>query len=31
MEGEALIQEVTLQISQRFAPKIPDIRKVRPF
>jgi cullin 1 len=27
MKSEALIQEVTLQISQRFAPKIPDIKK----
>ena len=29
MKNQALIQEVISQISQRFAPKIPDIKKVR--
>ena len=29
METNGLIQEVTSQVSQRFAPKIPDLRKVR--
>jgi hypothetical protein len=29
MKNQALIQEVIAQISQRFAPKIPDIKKVR--
>jgi len=29
MKNQPLIQEVTSQISQRFAPKIPDIKKVR--
>ena len=29
MKNQALIQEVALQISQLFAPKIPDIKKVR--
>ena len=28
MKNNALIQEVISQISQRFAPKIPDIKKV---
>jgi len=28
MKNQALIQEVISQISQRFAPKIPDIKKV---
>ncbi|KAJ7787531.1 hypothetical protein B0H14DRAFT_2953219, partial [Mycena olivaceomarginata] len=27
MKNQALIQEVILQISRRFAPKIPDIKK----
>jgi len=27
MKNQALIQEVISQISQRFAPKIPDIKK----
>jgi cullin 1 len=30
MKNQALIQEVISQISQRFAPKIPDIKKVSP-
>ena len=30
MKNQALIQEVISQISQRFAPKIPDIKKVGP-
>ena len=29
MKNQALIQEVIQQISQRFTPKIPDIKKVR--
>lgn len=29
MKNQPLIQEVISQISQRFAPKIPDIKKVR--
>jgi cullin 1 len=29
MKNQALIQEVISQISQRFAPNIPDIKKVR--
>jgi cullin 1 len=29
MKNQALIQEVIAQISQRFAPKISDIEKVR--
>ena len=29
MKNQALIQEVISQISQRFTPKIPDIKKVR--
>ena len=29
MKNNTLIQEVISQISQRFAPKIPDIKKVR--
>lgn len=29
MKNQALIQEVIQQISQRFAPKLPDIKKVR--
>jgi cullin 1 len=28
MKNQPLIQEVISQISQRFAPKIPDIKKV---
>jgi cullin 1 len=28
MKNQALIQEVISQISQRFSPKIPDIKKV---
>ena len=28
MKNQQLIQEVIAQISQRFAPKIPDIKKV---
>ncbi len=28
MKNQALIQEVITQISQRFTPKIPDIKKV---
>lgn len=28
MKNQALIQEVIQQISQRFTPKIPDIKKV---
>ena len=28
MKNQGLIQEVIQQISQRFAPKIPDIKKV---
>lgn len=28
MKNQALIQEVISQTSQRFAPKIPDIKKV---
>lgn len=28
MKNQALIQEVISQITQRFAPKIPDIKKV---
>lgn len=28
MKNQQLIQEVITQISQRFAPKIPDIKKV---
>jgi cullin 1 len=28
MKNQALIQEVASQISQRFIPKIPDIKKV---
>jgi len=28
MKNQVLIQEVISQISQRFAPKIPDIKKV---
>lgn len=28
MKNQTLIQEVISQISQRFAPKIPDIKKV---
>ena len=31
MKNQALIQEVISQISQRFAPKIPDIKKVHAF
>ena len=31
MKNQALIQEVISQISQRFAPKIPDIKKVSNF
>lgn len=31
MKNQALIQEVISQISQRFAPKIPDIKKVNTF
>lgn len=31
MKNQALIQEVISQISQRFAPKIPDIKKVGSF
>jgi len=27
IKNQALIQEVALQISQRFAPKVPDIKK----
>lgn len=27
MKNQALIQEVITQISQRFTPKIPDIKK----
>jgi cullin 1 len=30
MKNQPLIQEVISQISQRFAPKIPDIKKVCP-
>ena len=30
MKNQPLIQEVISQISQRFTPKIPDIKKVRP-
>lgn len=30
MKNQALIQEVISQITQRFAPKIPDIKKVSP-
>lgn len=30
MKNQSLIQEVISQISQRFAPKIPDIKKVCP-
>ena len=30
MKNQPLIQEVIAQISQRFAPKIPDIKKVKP-
>ena len=29
MKNQALIQEVISQISQRFTPKLPDIKKVR--
>jgi len=29
LKNQSLIQEVISQISQRFAPKIPDIKKVR--
>ena len=29
MKNQPLIQEVISQISQRFTPKIPDIKKVR--
>lgn len=29
MKNQQLIQEVISQISQRFTPKIPDIKKVR--
>ena len=28
LKNQALIQEVISQISQRFSPKIPDIKKV---
>lgn len=28
MKNQQLIQEVIAQISQRFSPKIPDIKKV---
>jgi cullin 1 len=28
MKNQALIHEVLAQISQRFAPKMPDIKKV---
>ena len=28
MKNQALIQEVIQQISQRFTPKLPDIKKV---
>ena len=31
MKNQALIQEVISQISQRFAPNIPDIKKVRSY
>jgi hypothetical protein len=31
MKNQQLIQEVIAQISQRFQPKIPDIKKVGPF
>jgi hypothetical protein len=31
MKNQPLIQEVISQISQRFAPKIPDIKKVGKF
>jgi cullin 1 len=31
MKNQLLIQEVISQVSQRFAPKIPDIKKVRTF
>lgn len=31
MKNQALIQEVISQISQRFTPRIPDIKKVRPY
>lgn len=30
MKNQSLIQEVIQQISQRFTPKIPDIKKVSP-
>jgi len=29
MESQALIQEVITQVSQQFAPRIPDIKNVR--
>jgi cullin 1 len=31
MKHQPLIQEVTAQLAQRFAPQIPDIKKVRSF
>jgi hypothetical protein len=31
MKHQPLIQEVTAQLAQRFAPQIPDIKKVRCF
>lgn len=31
MKNQQLIQEVISQISQRFTPRIPDIKKVRSF
>lgn len=31
MKNQPLIQEVISQISQRFTPKIPDIKKVREY